>query len=339
METALQILGGLILLALGGEAVVRGAVGVARKLGVSELMIGLTLVGFGTSTPELLTSVNAALAGSPGISIGNVVGSNIANIILIFALVMLVRPVVIEPKSIQRDGYIMLGVTVLFIAIATMIGTLNMWVGLAFVLGLVGYIYFTYQAEQKTPAVAAADGGAPVDPAKTSGELHAAEVEGHNPGHPTLITSLLFAIGGLALLIFGADFLVKGAITLAQMAGMSETVIGLTIVAVGTSLPELVASLAAALKGRSDVAVGNIVGSNIYNILGILGITALIHPVDIPADMVWRDWAYMLGAALVLVFVALRFGRFGRLLGLGFLASYVAYSWMLATGWGLPAAG
>lgn len=326
METAFQIIAGLALLATGGEAVVRGAIGVARKLGVSELLIGLTLVGFGTSTPELLTSVNAALAGSPGISVGNVVGSNIGNILLIFAIVMLVRPVTIAGETIRRDGYIMIGVSLLLIAVATTIGELSRPVGAAFFVGLVGYIVFTFVAERQKTQVA-----------QTSAELHVAEVKAHDPGQTSLLVSLLFALGGLALLIFGADFLVKGAITLAQLAGLSETVIGLTIVAVGTSLPELVASLAAALKGRSDVAVGNIVGSNIYNILGILGITAMIQPVVIPDDMIWRDWIAMLGAAIVLVFVALRFGRFGRLLALSFLGAYALYSYLLVNPQALPA--
>jgi cation:H+ antiporter len=325
METAIQILGGLVLLALGGESVVRGAVGVARRLGVSELMIGLTLVGFGTSTPELLTSVNAAIAGSSGIAVGNVVGSNIGNILLIFAIVMLVRPVSIKPASIRRDGYIMLAVSALFVAIAVAIGELSRWIGGAFVLGLIAYILFTYFAERGRTAEA-----------DSSAELHVAEVKPHDPGRPSLLVSIAFAVGGLCLLIFGADLLVKGAITLAQLAGMSETIIGLTIVAIGTSLPELVASLAAALKGRSDVAVGNIVGSNIYNILGILGLTALIQPVPIPADMIWRDWFVMLTAATILVFVAQRFGRFGRMLGLAFILSYAAYSYFLVNPQALP---
>ncbi|MBY0564699.1 MAG: sodium:calcium antiporter [Hyphomonadaceae bacterium] len=324
----MQIGGGLALLALGGEAVVRGAVGVARRLGVSELLIGLTLVGFGTSTPELLTSVNAALAGSSGIAVGNVVGSNIGNILLIFAIVMLVRPVSVAPATIRRDGYIMIGVSVLFVAVATLVGELPRWVGGAFLIGLIAYIAFTFLAERRH-----------TDEPNTSAELHVAEVQPHDPGKPSLWVSIAFALGGLALLIFGADLLVRGAITLAQLAGMSETVIGLTIVAVGTSLPELVASLAAALKGRSDVAVGNIVGSNIYNILGILGLTALIQPVPVPADMIWRDWFAMLAAAVVLVFVALRFGRFGRALGLSFIAAYAVYSYFLVNPQALPGGG
>lgn len=314
METALQLLGGLILLALGGEGVVRGAVGIARRLGVSELLIGLTLVAFGTSTPELLTSVNAALAGSPGIAVGNVVGSNIGNILLIFAIVVLVKPVAVDPKAITRDGFIMLAASVILVGFAVFVGELSRPVGAALVALLIGYIVFAYWMESK---------GGP------AAELHKAESHAHDPVPSPLWQSLGFALGGLALLAVGADFLVKGAITLAQSLGMSQTVIGLTIVALGTSLPELVASLVAALRGRSDIAFGNIVGSNIYNILGILGVTALVAPVPIPPDMVARDWIAMVGAACLLLFHAWTGAKVTRLEGAFLLALYGVYCWFL----------
>jgi cation:H+ antiporter len=328
LTIALQIVGGLILLALGGEGVVRGAVGVARKLGVSELMIGLTLVGFGTSTPELLTSINAAFNDAPGIAIGNVVGSNIGNILLIFALVIMIKPISVDPKAIQRDSMVMIGVSVLMIALALIFNQLNFSVGVIFVAGLIAYIVSAYMAERTAPA-----GGADA----ASAAMHEGEGHSHDPSPDSLLLSLLFAIGGLALLIFGADILVKGAIALATIMGMSQTVIGLTIVAVGTSLPELVASLAAAWKGRSDVAIGNIIGSNIYNILGILGITALIKTVPVPADMVWRDWIAMLGAAVILVLMA-QTKTFSRAFGAILFALYVGYTYLLVTGFGNPPA-
>jgi cation:H+ antiporter len=325
METALQIIGGLILLALGGEAVVRGAVGVARRLGVSELMIGLTLVAFGTSTPELLTSVNAAMSGAPGIAIGNVVGSNIGNILLIFAIVVIVKPVDIDPKAISRDGLIMVGVTLLLIILALTFGELSRLVGFILVAGLIGYIFFAYNQEKK---------GGP------AAELHKAEAEAavHKEDKPMpLWQALGFALVGLALLVVGADNLVKGAITLATLAGLSETIIGLTIVAIGTSLPELVASLVAALRGRADVAFGNIVGSNLYNILGILGVTALVAPVPIPPDMVARDWIALLGAAVLLLYHAWTGRRVTRLEGGWFLTLYAVYCWFLLNPGGVPA--
>lgn len=321
METAFQIIAGLVFLTLGGEGIVRGAVGVARKLGVSELVIGLTLVGFGTSTPELITSLNAAAAGSPGIAVGNVIGSNIGNILLICAIVALAKPIVVDPKAIKRDGVIMVLVSVLFVALALLVGELSRLVGLVYVAGLIAYIAFAFWSERK---------GGP------AAELHEAEAHSHDPPPDALWLSLLFAVGGLALLIFGADFLVKGAVTLAQMAGLSETIIGLTIVAIGTSLPELVASLASALKGRSDVAFGNIVGSNIYNIPGILGITAIITPVAIPPDMVMRDYIALIGAALLLLFHAWTGGRISRAEGGFLLLLYAVYCYFLINPTGGP---
>ena len=314
METALAIVAGLVLLALGGEGVVRGAVGIARRFGVSELLIGLTLVAFGTSTPELLTSVNAALAGSPGIAVGNVVGSNIGNILLIFAIVVLIRPVTIDPAAITRDGFIMVGVSVLLVALAFTFGELSRLVGAILLAGLIAYALFAYSMERK---------GGP------AAELHKAESHSHDPVPEPLWQSIGFALGGLGLLIIGADWLVGGAIDLAQAAGVSETVIGLTIVAVGTSLPELVASLAAALKGRSDIAFGNIVGSNIYNILGILGVTALTVPVPIPPEMGARDWIALVGAAVLLLVVAFTGRKVTRLEGVGLLGLYGVYCWSL----------
>ena len=314
METFLQIVGGLALLALGGEAVVRGAVGIARRFGVSELLIGLTLVAFGTSTPELLTSVNAALNGSPGIAVGNVVGSNIGNILLIFAIVVMVKPVAVDPAAIKRDGLIMVGVSLLLIALALTFGELSRLVGAILLAGLIGYVVFAYMMERR---------GGP------AAELHKDESHSHDPAPANIWVSLAFALGGLVLLVFGADFLVSGATTLAKAVGVSETVIGLTIVAIGTSLPELVASLVAALRGRSDIAFGNIVGSNIYNILGILGITALVAPVPIPPDMAARDWIAMTGAAIVLLLHAWTGARVTRMEGLSLLALYGVYCWLL----------
>lgn len=325
METTLQILGGLALLAVGGEFVVRGAVGVARRLGLSELLIGLTLVGFGTSTPELITSLNAAAAGSPGIALGNVVGSNISNILLIFALVVMVRPVEVDRKALNRDGTVMLAATLALILIAMAFGEISRLAGVGLTAALVGYIGYAFSQERK---------GGP------AAELHKAEAEVLvAPHEEPLWRSAGFAVGGMALLIFGADFLVDGARTLALAAGLSETVIGLTIVALGTSLPELVATLAAALKGRSDVAFGNIVGSNIYNILGILGITAMIQPIEVPADMVARDWVALYGAALLLLFHAATGARVRRLEGAFLLAHYAYYAGLLfvAAGAGVAA--
>lgn len=310
MEAALQIAGGLVLLALGGEGVIRGAVGIARRLGLSELLIGLVLVGFGTSTPELLTSINAALAGSPGIALGNVVGSNIGNVFLILALVVVIWPMTVPPAAVSRDAVIAIAVAILLVVLVLAFGTLSFTVGAILVALLIAYMATAWLLERRGGPVAAE---------------HEAEAHLHDPAPARLWVSALFAIGGLALLIVGADLLVAGAITLARIAGLSETVIGLTIVAIGTSLPELVASATAALKGRSDVAFGNIVGSNIYNILGILGITALVHPIAIPADIGLVDWAALIGSAMLLLVFARSGYRLSRGEGLVFLALYAGY--------------
>ncbi len=310
MEAGLQIVAGLALLAIGGEGVIRGAVGVARRLGLSELLIGLTLVGFGTSAPELMTSIDAALAGSPGIAMGNVVGSNISNILLILATVALVRPLAVNPAAVRRDGSLVIAASVALAALALVFGELNRWIGAAFVATLALYIVTAWRLERR---------GGP------AAEMHEAEGHTHDPAPNALWISLLFAFAGLGLLVWGADLLVEGAISTARVGGVSESVIGLTIVAIGTSLPELVATLAAALKGRSDVAFGNIVGSNLYNILGILGVTALIQPLTIPADIGVIDWAVLIGSAcLLLVFAATR-RRLTRLEGAILLAIYCGY--------------
>lgn len=310
MEAIIQIVAGLALLALGGEGVVRGAVGVARRLGLSELLIGLTLVGFGTSTPELMTSIDAALQGSPGIAIGNVLGSNIGNILLILAIVVLIRPLAVNPAAIGRDGAIVIAASIALTAMALMFGELSRWIGAVFVMSLVFYVLAVWRIEQSGGAAAA---------------MHEAEGHTHDPVPQKLWQSALFALAGLGLLIWGADLLVEGAIVTARLAGVSETVIGLTIVAIGTSLPELVATLAAALKGRTDVAIGNIVGSNLYNILGILGVTALIQPIAIPSDIGWIDWSALIGSACLLLAFAVTGKRLTRIEGAILLCGYCAY--------------
>lgn len=310
METLLQVIGGIALLALGGEGVIRGAVGVARRLGVSELLIGLILVGFGTSAPELLTSIRAALVGTPGIAVGNVVGSNIGNILLILALVTLVRPIAVSPAAVRRDGVVMLVVSALLVALALTAGQLTRPVGAALVGLLLVYCLAVWWMERRGGAAAA---------------MHEGESHTHDPAPTALGAALLFACGGLALLVVGADLLVKGAVTVARIAGLSETVIGLTIVAIGTSLPELVATLAASLKGRSDVAFGNILGSNIYNVLGILGTTALVRPIAFPADLTPIDWCAFVGSGVLLLLLARSGARVTRMEGAILLALYTGY--------------
>lgn len=311
MEVWIQIGAGLVLLALGGEGVVRGAVGAARRLGVSELLIGLTLVGFGTSTPELLTSVSAALRGSDGVAVGNVVGSNVSNILLIAALAAIAKPIGVPRSAVFRDGSTMIAASVALAAYVVFFPIIERWAGVMLLLLLVAYIWSTWRLERGDH--------------RASAELHKAESHAYDPAPPGLMLSLAFAVGGIALLIFGADLLVQGAVTLARAAGLSETIIGLTIVAVGTSLPELVATLAAAAKGRSDVAFGNVVGSNIYNVLGVLGVTALVRPLAVPVDLSLIDWGVFVGSAALLVLHAWTGAKISRREGGLLLACYLLY--------------
>ncbi len=264
----LFVLGGLVLLFIGGEALVRGSVSVARKLNISELVIGLTLVGFGTSVPELVTCIQAVGNGSVGIAVGNVVGSNVANIFLVLAVAAIITPIMVQPSALARDGTIMIAVTLLLCGLLWF-DQFGRIAGIILVALLVSYLAFSLIADQRRQDATA--------------EMHRAEGEMVEAGYG-LTMGLLIAAAGLVAVVFGANLLVTGASTLARSFGISETVIGLSIVAVGTSLPELATSVVAAFRKRADVALGNIIGSNIFNILGIVGVTALVQPFSIRGD-------------------------------------------------------
>jgi len=297
----LQLLAGFVLLIIGGDLLVRGAVDTARHLGVSPLLIGLTLVGFGTSTPELVASVQAALAGSPGIAVGNVVGSNIANILLILGFAALLRPITTPRAAFQRDGAMLLLSALACLGVVLM-GTLNRPMGAALLVLLIGYIVYSYRRERAVPEIGA--GMAPPMSAWIAGAL---------------------TLGGLVVVVLGARLLVFAAIDLAREAGISETVVGLTVVAIGTSLPELVTSVMAALRRQSDVAFGNVIGSNIYNVLGILGVTALVQPIPVPAEIAHIDIWVMLATTLLLMAFAVSNWRISRREGAVLLAAYAGY--------------
>jgi cation:H+ antiporter len=302
---------GLLLLLVGGELLVRGAVASARSLGVSPLLIGLTLVGFGTSTPELVTSVTAALNGSPGIVVGNVVGSNIANILFILGLSAVIYPMVVNPKGFKRDA-IMLSAVALACMGVVLYGRMGMLIGIVFIASLLSYIVFVYLQEKSAP-----------DEAALVAE-HVAEDAPTGPSNMAL--SLGMAIVGIAITIFGAGFLVDGSIAMAKSLGVSDTIIGLTIVAVGTSMPELVTSVMAALRKHADVAYGNIVGSNIFNVLFILGTTSIIQPIDMPSQIAKFDIWVMLAATAMLVYFAWTGAKLQRWEGWVFIGCYTAYT-------------
>ncbi|MFN6999520.1 MAG: calcium/sodium antiporter [Elioraea tepidiphila] len=309
MEWVLLV-SGLVALILGAEGLVRGGVGLARRLGVSPALIGVTIVAWGTSTPELVVSVDAALKGIDGIAVGNVVGSNIANVLLILGLAAAITPIAVDPRAVRRDVLASLGAIGLFIGVALTAPFLTPWHGVAFLGLLVMLTVGTWLHDRANGTPSAA--------------LHAAEAEevATVPRNAALAATMV--LGGVGLLVLGAHLLVEAAVTIARGFGVSEVVIGLTLVAVGTSLPELVTSLVAALRRHSDVALGNVLGSNVYNILAILGVASLVAPVSIPAPIARTDMWVMLAAA-VAVMPAMLAGKVGRALALGMLAGYAAY--------------
>lgn len=316
-ESLLLVAGGLVLLAIGGELLVRGAVGMAARLGISPLLAGLTIVGFGTSTPELATSVQAALAGSPGIAIGNVVGSNIANILFILGLSAIILPLSVNPASFTRDS-IALGGSALLCTVAVLTGTIGLAAGLILLASLVGYVWWAYKSESAS------------HDAEAVRHEHEAEDRPVPPNTGPLVLGGMI-LAGLVAAIFGAGWLVDGAVVIAGAAGISESVIGLTVVAVGTSLPELIACIVAVIRKHEDVALGNVVGSNIYNVLGIIGITSLIKPIAVPAEIARFDIWVMLGVTALLL-VQLRSGwRLSRIEGVLLVALYAGYTLFLAT--------
>jgi cation:H+ antiporter len=292
---------GLALLFAGGDALVRGAVSLAARLRMPPLLIGLTIVGFGTSTPELLVSLQAARAGLPDIAVGNVVGSNTANILLILGLALLIAPMPTRIPGLGRDSAAMLASAVA-LAVIAWTGALSTTTGLALIAALTAYLVYS----------------------ATMGRTEVPDLPGDCRQAPVWQALGLVGIG-LAALVFGADFLVDGATRLARLLGVSDAVIGLTVVAVGTSLPELATSVAAAFRRQAEIAIGNVVGSNIFNILGILGATAVLAPISISDDMTRFDIPVMLAVTLALTVLLLATRHIPRLAGVAFLAAYGWY--------------
>lgn len=307
----LSLVAGLALLLAGGEFLVRGAVATAERLRVSPLVIGVTLVGFGTSAPELVTCIDAALRGAPGIAIGNIVGSNIANVLLILAIGALLRPVGCSPDAFKRDGPV-IALSAIACTAVVISGSIGRPTGAILVLALVAYLVWAAWGDRN---------GAMTDasPAEPVGK------------RPSLALNLGLAALGLGGIIYGADLLVAGAIELAGNLGVSEALIGLTVVAIGTSLPELTTTVVAAFKRQGDIAFGNIIGSSIFNSLGILGATAIVQPILIPADIAAFDIWVMLGATAALILFAVTSWRINRIEGGALLAGYAAYLGVVTT--------
>lgn len=324
MMTILLFLIGLGLLVGAGELLVRGSVALAVKLGVSPMVIGLTVVAFGTSVPELVVALEAALGGHPDIVLGNIVGSNICNFLLIVGAALVIRPVVIGRAMALKDCIALAVITLLFVGVLAL-GTIGRPLGLVMFAVLVAYNVWAFRTVRQGS-----------DPERPSG-VEGVAISGPKPRSPVI--AAVFMIAGIAGVLLGADLLIDGAVGLAQAAGVSEAIIGLTLVAFGTSLPELSTSVIAAIRRHGDLALGNAIGSNMFNILGITGVTAIVTPIAVPAQILMFD-AWVLIAVTLLITLAVVFRhRLGRLDGGLLLAIYLVYVASLIGGASFAVAG
>ncbi|GAA5054621.1 calcium/sodium antiporter [Erythrobacter westpacificensis] len=316
--TYLLLVLGLVLLIAGGELLVRGAVRIAEHLGLSPMLIGLTIVGMGTSMPELAASVQAALAGSPGIALGNIVGSNIANLLLILGLAVALSPFAVPRGVLWRDGGTGLVCAAILIAAGYTLG-LTRGVGILLVVGMFAYVYLAFRQEK-----AGAGHGAAYDKALALEEIDPALVPSAKP-QGSIVLAAASLVAGIALIVWGGSLLVDAAITISASLGVSDEVIGLTVVAVGTSLPELVTSAIAAIKRQGEIALGNVLGSNIYNVLFIGGVTGIVAPTEIPAGILQVDLLVLLAVSAIVMLFAFTGGRLSRVEGSLLVAGYAGY--------------
>jgi cation:H+ antiporter len=298
---------GLLLLYVGAEALVHGSAALARRIGLSPLVIGLTVVAFGTSTPELAVSVKAALSGMGDITLGNVIGSNIANIALVIGAAALVHPIEVHAQAVRWDIPVVIAASLLTLTFAWS-GHISRLEGGILLAGLIAYLVYSVVLGRRERA------------RQVVGEFQAEVPQELR----SVANELLLITGGIALLVIGADRVVVGAVAIASLFGISKSVIALTVIAFGTSLPELATSIVAAYKKHSDIAIGNIIGSNIFNLLGILGITALITPVD-AKDIRHVDWIVMIALTLLMLRMARKRYTLRRWEGADLLVIYLGY--------------
>ena len=305
----LLIVAGFGLLVVGGELLVRGAVGLAERLKVSAFVIGAVVIGFGSSMPELVTSIEAALIGAPGIAIGNIVGSNIINILVVLGIAAVIAPIAISGQHVRIDTIIVCALSAAFVAVCTAF-QLTPLIGAMLLIALAVYLTYSVRREmQSTNAELESDQSVVDGEVQTqSGWIIAGGV-----------------LMGFALLVLGGHFVVSSAVSLAKSVGVSETIIGLTVVAFGTSLPEIVTAVVAAVRRHADVALGNVLGSCVFNLLAIAGTLALITPVSVPAKILQFDNLIMLSAATLLLIAVSLFRQIGRPLGMVFLGGYAVY--------------
>jgi len=332
---------GLAILLFAGDSLVRGAVNLSLRLGVPALIVSLTIVAFGTSAPELLISIKAVLDHVPGLALGNVVGSNIANILLVLGVPALVKGLHTAGTDTRRNYIAMMAATVLFMALATTgrfawpQGTVLL-IGLAIMLVSAAMQALRHRRDVKRARAAAlVAAGEPLDPEALEAEAEAeaeaeeeGEIEGVDPEMPWW-RIIMFLVVGLIGLPLGADILIEASVHIARTYGIPETVIGLTLVAIGTSLPELATTVMAAMRRQADVALGNVIGSNMFNLLAIIGVASLVGPIPVDPQMLRVDLWVMFLAALLIAPVVFGGRRMGRRWGLAFTGLYIAYIFTL----------
>lgn len=304
---------GLVTLIVAGEFLVRGAVGIAKRFHISTLVIGMTVISFGTSAPELLVCLDAAMGGHPEIAIGNVVGSNIANIALVLGLTVLILPIVVDRNSKRIDLPMMLLATALF-AVFALDGEIQRYEGAILFVILVAFTYWLIRNSRR----------------KTKKEMAAAAIDVNDDDEVAKVKdkpllSILFLLIGFTGLLFGADWLVHGAIDIATHFGMEERVIAVTVVAFGTSIPELITSGVAAIKGETDISIGNLIGSNVFNIMAVIGLTAIIRPIGVSSSIISSDMWWMIAIAVALIPLMILGRKIGRFKGTLLLGTYIAY--------------
>ena len=328
----LLVAGGLAVLVAGGELLVRGASNLAAAVRISPLVIGLTVVAFGTSAPEMAVSVQSAFQGKPDLAVGNIVGSNLFNVLFILGLSALIVPLVVASDFVRRDVPVMIGVSVLLLVLS-LDGKIGRLDGSLLFAGIVVYTYWCIRKSRIENVVIQAELARKI-------AIPIAPDEKAKPGN-TLWLNLALIVGGLVLLVFGSTGLINGAITIAKSFGVSELVIGLTIVAAGTSLPELATSVIAAMKGERDIAVGNVVGSNIFNILSVLGLSSLVSPngIEVSAAAIQFDIPVLIAVAVACWPIFSTGNMIARWEGAVFLLYYLAYaSYLLLQAYNHPAA-
>ena len=306
-----MVAGGLLLLVFGGEVLLRGAVSLAARLGLSPLLVGMTVVAAATSMPEMVVAVAASLEDAPDIGIGNVIGSNTANILLILGTTAMLAPIHTQAKQVLRDGLAMLGATLLFTVLAV-IGLIGRIEGVAMLILLIGYLAYSYRRERQQPA----------------SETEAA-LDEEPQGTLSNFWSLAFVTAGVALLVVGSKLLVEGAVDLARIAGVSEAAIGLTLVAIGTSLPELATAIVASYRRHPEIVLGNVIGSNLFNVMAIIPAMALTAPVVVAVEFIQFDVWVMAGVTVLCLVFMVTDWRFSRREGILFLVCYGAYMALL----------